>query len=494
MAKIPVVPIGSTQLSNPRLTTQAPTAAQTQTIGAGQGTEALGNALEKSADTMYRKLDEARNYTEAGQYEAFKAQTMANLKIQSENDTYTDSEGKVWLKTGTASDWQPYKDTLTKAKSEAAKFFTSKEQLVKAMSDWDKSALETESHISATFMKNIGKNGDAITRGKLDLMANAFDGTPASEKAIDYTINQAVANHIYDPGEAYKLKEQTIKEARNKLFINDLNTNPELADERLKSNYYKFDVDVAEKARSHYETQVKLRLEKQRVDNRFDSITAISNGVFDINRADELMRHFAKTDPELAEAIKASASAGSEYFPQAENEAFAGVVKDVFSSGTQEEVSDFLVRALRHNANGEISRDRLAIITSAAIQRAKSLGLSKNWADAVMKDPVQAAIDAGVHSIMKRLDAPADKNQTIADYLNLVKAGTKPKEAYDTAIKNSIIRQYPETVTMDNPPTMVVDKNTPIKYVFAKGKISPSRVWNPKTKQFEPNKNAETRQ
>jgi len=63
MAKVPTFGPGNTQLSNPKLTTQSSSVEQTQALGPGEGIETLGKAIKSSADFMYQKMDEARNFT-----------------------------------------------------------------------------------------------------------------------------------------------------------------------------------------------------------------------------------------------------------------------------------------------------------------------------------------------------------------------------------------------------------------------------------------------
>lgn len=249
--KIPTVSPGELQLR-----TTSPNVSRTKIDTQGEGLEILGKTIKNIADERYRKLDEARNFTEMSQYESFKIRKTAELRVQAENDTYTDPEGRIWGKTGKPEDFKPYREALRKGREEAGQFFTNKEQQEKAMADWDLHAIETENAISATFMKNIAINGDVVTREALKELSDAYDGSEAVKKAIETTINQAAANHIYNPKQAYVLKEDTLKEAKDNFFLRDLNTNPAIAEEKLKTNAYDFDIVELKNARSIYDTDI----------------------------------------------------------------------------------------------------------------------------------------------------------------------------------------------------------------------------------------------
>ncbi len=211
MVKIPVTESGTTQL-----TTRAAIAPITPDTR-GKSLQVAGRALEESASFLYKKMDDARNYTEAIQYEGFKIRKMAELKVQATNDTYTDSEGRVWGKTGKPEDIKPYREMMKKDKEEAGKIFSNKEQQAKAMADWDMSSIVTENAINNTFMKNVAINGDVIVRETLDSLVNTYDGSKEDKEDIENVLNNAVANNIYNPKEAANLKNKVIELAEKQL-------------------------------------------------------------------------------------------------------------------------------------------------------------------------------------------------------------------------------------------------------------------------------------
>ena len=118
----------------------------------------------------------------------------------------------------------------------------------------------------------------------------------------------------------------------------------------------------------------KIQLENKIAD-RLDYIGRIANGTLPWENSMDLIRSIAIKDPELAEAMNKVFKSKKGYFVEdVNNEAFQELAKDIFTARDSEDVSKFLLQALKENKN--ISRDRLAILVDAARERAKELPLS----------------------------------------------------------------------------------------------------------------------
>jgi hypothetical protein len=144
--------------------------------------------------------------------------------------------------------------------------------------------------------------------------------------------------------------------------------------------------------------------------------------------------------------MQANIDSKGEYFPEeTKNEAYADLVKNVFSAGSKEEVSNFLVEALHASANKEISRDRLAIIVSAAQERAKSLPVGINDEPSTLS-PQQNEIDAGVKSIIDNPFKNFNPGNMIDNFFKALGMGKTPQEAHSEAVKSEVNRTNPLSV------------------------------------------------
>jgi hypothetical protein len=250
--------IPQTSPGNAQLTTTTPSAQQTQTVGSGKGIEALGGAVEKSTNYLYAKMDEARNYTELAQAKLKMTQGMGELLLKADTDV-DPTTGR--LRTGKKGDLTSYEDSLRKLRQDVVKGFNNKETEEKFLSsEYDLSAISTKNAIQTKFNKNMISEGRSTTNELVDNFANAYaiSGDEWYLEKIGTTLDRATSQGFFDAEKSSDLKKAALKDARNKLFINDLNSNPKLADDRLKSNFYKFEVDDMEKARAHYTRELNL--------------------------------------------------------------------------------------------------------------------------------------------------------------------------------------------------------------------------------------------
>ena len=114
--------------------------------------------------------------------------------------------------------------------------------------------------------------------------------------------------------------------------------------------------------------------DSMRTQSRFNAISQIASGKLNYANSGEAIRQMSISDPKLGEAMEAAVNSDGKYKPSSkEDKSYQKVVNNVFSASSQEEISEFLVEALQENANGAISRDRLAVIVNAAMQRSDSL-------------------------------------------------------------------------------------------------------------------------
>ena len=206
--------------------------------------------------------------------------------------------------------------------------------------------------------------------------------------------------------------------------------------------------EIKEKLIKGYDV-MKLQTEKLKLENkisdRFNYLNLIANGKLDWQNSPEVIRNIAIKDPTLAESMQKVIDSQGEYFPEeADNEAYADLTKNVFTAGSKEEISDFLIEAL-NTPTKEISKDRLAILVSAAQERAKSLPVSENDEPTALS-PKQNEIDAGVKSIINTKNKQFSIGDMIVNFFKGIISGKSVQDAHTEAVKSEINRTNPLSV------------------------------------------------
>lgn len=270
---------------------------------------------------------------------------------------------------------------------------------------------------------------DAIKKGVYNKAEADLIDLKVQEKMRESGVDTAIAN-------------EQAKETKNSIVLSELNKGKDGIFAGLNSE---------QRATAIKKARLKINDNKQaateaKVDNRFDYVNQIATGKLNWQNSEETIKAIADHDPELAEAMQKVVDSQGQYFPeQADNEAFANLVNNIFTSGTKEEVSDFLVEALNSSANKEMSKDRLAILVNAAQERTKSLPVNEN-AEPPTLNPKQNEIDAGVKSIIKNDNKQFNVGDMIVNFFKSLAGGKTPQDAHNEAVKSEVNRTNPLSV------------------------------------------------
>lgn len=221
---------------------------QTQAIGSGAGIESLGKAVEQSANFMYQKMDEARNYTETTKAKLFLAEENAKLALEMTTGTVTGPDGKVRRRTGTPEDLAYYKQKQAQILQTAEGFHTSKDQLMRSKFEYEKDALVTGSSIQNAWMKNTISEGQAATQEWMDRLSNHYSqtGSKRALEEIDKVMNNAVMKGFYDAEQAYKLKSKITEDSKFNRFLFKYQENPTEAQKNIDT----FDLSIENKQKA----------------------------------------------------------------------------------------------------------------------------------------------------------------------------------------------------------------------------------------------------
>ncbi len=295
-------------LSKARATTDQPAHFAAESTE-GQVTEQVARAGQ-TAQNLTFKMGEA--YQEA-------KETQAELNQRTQNDDL--------LARATAdpdvNSYDKYKQENDKIKKESVAGFKNKLNAGNAIAKADYYAKTTDTQLQAIFRKKMIDNQQANLLGLLDKDA-AIGSIDSIKSRIERNKQQGFINET----DAYKLEEKYTKQAKQNMFLADLNADPETAKENLSKNVYDFapkELETAKKFQDKADKRMKEefknaqmatvndfgeKLAKRTLTNE-DVQDAISSGLIDAEMGGSFALAMASPDTweELYEDAKPSVRA-----------------------------------------------------------------------------------------------------------------------------------------------------------------------------------------
>ncbi len=214
---------------------------------------------------------------------------------------------------------------------------------------------------------------------------------------------------------------------------------------------------------------------KQTLNDRVSVVKGIASGQYTWQNADQIGKIAAK-DPKLGEALQAVFNAdasGKPYEPEEEqNQSFADLAGKLFQSKTKEQVNDYILNVLNSHAERDMSKDRLAILISAAEQRANGLSTNKESGDG-KDDPQQSVIGGAVKGIKDFFKGTEDNAKkaggVLVDFFKNLSGGATPQVAHQEAMKTFNVKEYPWISALPKEGAIKVDKNGNKVRIFPDG-------------------------
>lgn len=352
------------------MTTQRP---QPQATGAGKTTRMAMEGIEETKNFI-TAWDDARFTAEFTKYKARKGIFTREFIQQAKLDPDPENVGK-------------HLDQLKKWRANALKGMSERTKQ-EASLDLQTSFETTRIQLQGIFQKkqvaeaqeNLGIALDEYKHKALH---------PASIEEQKQSIIEAKSllqryedTKLISPQEKERHWNEWQEEIRVGEIEQDIYNNPELFLEKEKKGKYIFRdakerSDAKRTAKGLINRNEKLRrdFEKdERVNKRFEVIAKIANGETRPGGYPDIIREVFVDDYKLAEAIKKNIQKGGftvEDLDKEANKAFVDLSKDIFTSESEEEISDFLADALTQNY--KISRDRLAGLVWGAMKRADEI-------------------------------------------------------------------------------------------------------------------------
>ena len=328
----------------------------------------VGQALIEAERAMLRVRD-FRETTEASNFLFDKTNA---IKALAENDIDFDSSR--------------YELEIDKATADAAKTITSRLAKEEFLAKADRQNIATKWGIKNMFRDrqfeaaraSISYNRKQVldTVGAMD-EAGTITAIDGYRKVLEEGVAKGV---IYKEFADFDLKKFEKDVADSQANYHVL-TNPEAVIEELKEGKEGMFAALPAEDRAKYMknaermiktdiAEVKRVQNEAMISNRFDTIEKIASGEIDLRNEPDLIRNMGVQDFRLGEAMKNSALKKTVTLEKESSEVFLEFAKDVFESGTQEQITTFLINALD---NPNISRDRLASLVYAAKRKGEEL-------------------------------------------------------------------------------------------------------------------------
>ena len=130
-----------------------------------------------------------------------------------------------------------------------------------------------------------------------------------------------------------------------------------------------------------------------------------------------------------------------------DDEAIANSVDELYKTGSKEQIAKFNLGLMQKFPNG-IPQDVVNTMMADGIDRAsRSADLEK---ERQAPDAVQTRIDGGMQALQRwNKQQGSQDSQSYIDYMKNIKNKMAPMEAYNDAVRNSLIRKNPEVATID---------------------------------------------
>lgn len=487
MAKIPRVQPGATQLSNPRISTQSPSALQTQPTGSGAGIAALGASIEQTAGALYQKMDAARNYAENAKADAYKTEFMAEKRLAESLKRNPDGSPL------TSTDISDFQASLGKGKEGLKAIYTNKDEYVRAQMNWDKDALVVSHDVLKERYKNLGVVAKANDNAFFRSWALSFDGSPEALKILDDRVKSGMQNNIYDPLEADKIKEETAKKGNWNWFRTTAHMDRDKAKKMVENGEFGFDqkeTDTALSTLVHYKTLEDKDELLNKINGRYDLMDAIAKGQESIYELSPQAQELIDNDDILAEAVSKAIKSKTSYYADTENEGIVKVLKEASKATDRDALSKIAASAIYRNKN--ISADKLGAILFYARQKAVNLQLSEKLIGPIGDETTeseikQKQIDAGINAIARwsRMASVGEDMHgfVLSEYLKALEKGDTPLEATNRVTREANLKILPEMVNYPKEGQMLIDDKGNTKIGFPTGELKPVSIKKPIAKK-----------
>lgn len=241
--------------SKNKLTTQAPAPQLNDPHASGKIAEAqaqVGGALESMA---FQWSDSLNTIQKMEATEKFKTGALDIVQRASEDPDY--------------KNLSKYQKEVNDLKNESLKTFSFPGGKMQAEPDFNLETKSLEIQLNNIYKKKAIDVGQTSTLQLLD--SEIQNLSPGFEGRIKSILANATAAQLFDNKGAYELEKQYISKGRYNAFLNDLNTDPNIAGQNLSNNAYQLDAAQLAKAKKAYTLGTK-KFEQMRKQSQLDLV------------------------------------------------------------------------------------------------------------------------------------------------------------------------------------------------------------------------------
>lgn len=340
------------------------------------------------------------------------------------------------------------------------------------------------------------KNGDR--NNLMETIATKLTQLPMLDEVKKQEMIAGINKNI-DEGYAKDLLtfEQVKNEKDNiwdEVFRQDakLYSNEDMA-KRVKGGQYKWSnskkVDDHLSILNHYRELDDKNTVINKIDNRFNLVTAIANGKESIYEPSRSMQAIIDSDDVLSAAVAKARQSRKGYDVDAANEDMVAVWKEA-SEATDREALSNLATSLIYRKK-DLTADQLGLVLFYAGKKADNLRLSKRiispiGSESTKEDILTAQMDAGINAITRWAKEGSvdtkDHGKVIFDYMEKIKSGAKPYEALTLTINEANLRLHTGMVGYPKEGQLVLDPKGNMAMAYPDGTVKSVSKPMPKPK------------
>ena len=482
--KIPRIDPGSSQL-----TTTSPNAPMTQAGTSGQAMQVIGGAIEKSANFLYQKMDEARQYAEKSKADVYRTDFMVKVRLAESQKLNPDGSPI------TSSDTSALQEELKKGLDGYKANFSSKDGEARGMEDWAKDSIAIETDVRNERYKNIGLVAKANDAVKVRGIEQSFDGSKEAEEAIRDIYKNRL---IYNPVEADTETEKALKKGRWNWFTGIVKKDGiDKARDMVTGKEFGFDSDTSDKALSYLSNAKSLEDKNtliDKIDSRFNLVDAINQGkesIYDLSPQAKMM---VDNDEILSAAVSKAQQSKQGYLTETvEAENYVKIFKEASEATDRDALSSLATSMIYRDKN--ITPDKLGLVLFYAQQRARNLNLSEKvltliGPETTKEQMLGLQLDAGVNSISSwardwNVDIK-DHSKMVADFMSRVREGEKPYAVLNDLYKTTNLRLFPDMINYPVEGQLIKDNYNNLSMAYPDGTIK--TIGGEKKQKREPEK------
>ena len=468
----------------------------------GKGITSFGGAVEQTADTLYKKLDEARDYTETAKGSLYVADENNKLALEMTTGTTIGADGKPRRRSGTPEDMKYYEDRQKNILETAKGFHTSKDGELRASLAYQRDAIGTKNTIQNAWIKGMIADGQAATEVWLDKVSDqyALTRSPKALEEMNKIVENAKLKGFYDSKQAKNLLEATLEKSNWNAFTQLAKTEGiEAARDAVANKEIKLTQEQADKSLSYLNNLKNLQDKdavQTKISGRFAYTQALASGQESLYNPSPKFQSVIDNDPMLSEAYNHAIKSKKSFWAGKSNEDYVNAVRRASEAKSADSLSALTASAI---LEGKLNAEQMGAYLFYANNRARTLQLTEKDifpVDVSTEEATkQTMVDAGLNSIIRwSRTSGADvalHSKVTAQYLQDVQNNKgSPFDLVASAVRKANIELNPDIINYPKEGQMFVDALGRMGIAFPDGRVQ--SMGTPVTKSTKPSAKATT--